>query len=100
MILSKTLKIPVPPSTTMDVPNWPLKDLPPNRGSTQYYTLLLSVNIKCIKKCRYFQRNKRPLPDRGYAACFLRNPWFIVYEHDSYVGFTLRKCHLSYMTVY
>ena len=33
--------------------------------------------------------NKRPLPGRGSAACFVRTPFIISYKHDSYVEWTL-----------
>ena len=44
--------------------------------------------------------NKRPVPDQGSVVCFAGSPGFIVYKHDSYVGCTLRKWKLSYMSLY
>ena len=44
--------------------------------------------------------NKRPVPDGGFAVCFVRNHRFIVYKHDSYVRCTLREFQRSYTSFY
>ena len=60
--------------------------------------ILIRKNSTCLctlshKAANYmdFSLNKRPVLYQDSEVCFLNSPRFIVYEHDSYVGCTLRQ---------